>query len=167
LAWLMWDADVANEAASEMVGRGLQAISIAADVANVAQVEAAVAAVTKEFGLSPNVLVNNAGVVRARHDPQDDDGAVERSLDHSLHRSLQLSSGCPRWHEKPGLWPHDHDGFICWSCRHDRTDQLRHCKGWAGGFHVLGSKKNWPVTNILANAIAPVANTRMTETLRK
>jgi len=159
------DADVANEAATEMVGRGLKAIGVVADVSRVDQVESAVAAVTKEFGLSPNVLVNNAGVVRAA----------------MIHKMTM-----EQWNEV--LTVHCTGAFNCLRAVLDgmksqgfgRMISLTSSGGLAGtigqinygtakaglmGF-TFSAAKELARYNILCNAIAPVANTRMTETVR-
>ena len=63
VAVLDLDAAAAAETAQRIAGNGGRALAVAADVADEAQVTAAVARVTEELG-APTVLVNNAGVLR-------------------------------------------------------------------------------------------------------
>ena len=159
------DSDVAEQAASEMKGEGLSAVGISADVTKVEDVEAAVVTVTREFGVSPNVLVNNAGIVRA---------------------AMISKMTMEQWNEV--LAVHCTGAFNCLRAVLDgmktqgfgRMITLTSSAGLAGtigqinygtakgglvGF-TFSAAKELARYNILCNAIAPVANTRMTETVR-
>jgi 3-oxoacyl-[acyl-carrier protein] reductase len=159
------DADVASDAAKEMVGRGLKAVGIGADVSDAAQVEAAVAAVTKAFGLSPNVLVNNAGVVRA--------AMIDKMTIEQWNEVLDVhctgAFNCLR----AVLDGMKSQGFgrmitmVSSAGLVGTIGQINYgtAKGGLVGF-TFSAAKELARFNILANAIAPVANTRMTETVR-
>jgi len=159
------DAEVATEVATKMVDRGLQAIGLACDVSKVDEVDSAVAAVTREFGLGPNVLVNNAGVVRA-----------------AMIQKMTME----QWNEV--LAVHCTGAFNCLRAVLDgmksqgfgRMISLTSSGGLAGtigqinygtakaglmGF-TFSAAKELARYNILSNAIAPLANTRMTEAVR-
>ena len=65
-----------------------------------------------EAELGPiDVLVNNAGITRDAHVPQDDAAAVERGHRHQPHRPLQHDASGLERHARPQFRPH-HQHFL-------------------------------------------------------
>jgi 3-oxoacyl-[acyl-carrier protein] reductase len=156
---------VAEEVAAELTRAGHGAIALQADVSKRDQVDVAVAKAKQAFGDPVNVLVNNAGVVRAamirNMTPEQWDevmavhctgafnclqAVVDDMIERKFGRIISLTSS-------GGL-----SGAI---------GQINYGTAKAGlmGF-TFSAARELARYNILANAIAPVANTRMTETVR-
>jgi 3-oxoacyl-[acyl-carrier protein] reductase len=159
------ELDVARETAGELEKAGCKAIALQADVSKPDQVRAAVAKTKESFGDPVDVLVNNAGVVRAA----------------MIHKMTS-----EQWDEVMDV--HCKGAFNCLQAvvgdmmerKFGRIISLTSSGGLAGaigqinygtakaglmGF-TFSAARELARYNILANAIAPVANTRMTETVR-
>lgn len=159
------ELDVAEQAAGELKAAGHQVVALQANVAKRDEVDAAVAEAKRALGDPVNVLVNNAGVVRAamihKMTPEQWSevldvhctgafnclqAVVGDMMERSFGRVISLTSS-------GGL-----AGAI---------GQINYGTAKAGlmGF-TFSAARELARYNILANAIAPVANTRMTETVR-
>ena len=77
----------AEELASEIKGRGRQAIAVQADVSDPAQVAALFEAAEKAFG-GVDVLVNNAGIMKLASLAQSDDALIDSQLGINLKGTI-------------------------------------------------------------------------------
>lgn len=159
------DAEAAEAVAAALRNRGLAAVGLTADVARRDQVDEAVARTAALLGSPVEILVNNAGVVRPamipKMTPEQWQGVLNVHLNGAFN-CLQAVIG-PMMERKWGRIINitSAAGLV------GTIGQINYGVAKAG---ILGFTKSiareMARYNILANAIAPLAATRMTETVR-
>jgi 3-oxoacyl-[acyl-carrier protein] reductase len=158
------DADAARRVANEIVGRGGLAIGVAADVT---EPEDVAVAVEKASNLGPalNIVINNAGVVRPAMLPDLDEDAFRLVVDVHLHGTYRVLRAA-----LPHL-PDDGTGRVINSTSAagliGTIGQANYGAAKAG---IVGLTKSaareLAKRGITVNAVAPLAATAMTETVR-
>jgi 3-oxoacyl-[acyl-carrier protein] reductase len=158
------DADAARRVANEIVGRGGLAIGVAADVT---QPDDVAIAVEKASNLGPalNIVINNAGIVRPAMLPDLDEDAFRLVVDVHLHGTYRVLRAA-----LPHL-PDDGTGRVINSSSAaglvGTIGQANYAAAKAG---IVGLTKSaareLAKRRITVNAVAPLAATAMTETVR-
>jgi 3-oxoacyl-[acyl-carrier protein] reductase len=158
------DADAAEAVASAIDGSGGRAIGVGADVTDADAVQAAVGR-TADLGVALHIVVNNAGVVRAAMLPDLDEEMFASVVDvHLMGTYRVLRAALPRL-------PDDGTGRIINSTSAaGLVGTIGQANYAAAKAAIVGLTKSaareLAKRSITVNAIAPLAATAMTETVR-
>lgn len=157
------DSDVATETAAEIRELGVEAIGIAADVSDEAEVEAMVETATEKLG-PIDILVNNAGVGDAGPflDEANDD-TFDLNLDVHLYGSLNCTRAVI-----DGMVDQGYGKIVNITSIHTKNGVGMSPAYDVGKFSLLGLTKSLALElgrdGVRVNAVAPGwVNTRMTE----
>lgn len=164
VAVLDFDLGAAEEVAGEIEAAGGTAVGVGADVADRGTVRAAVA-LAAELGDAIHIVVNNAGITRPAMFPKLDDASFRAVIDTHLIGTYTVSQ------EALGHLPDDGRGRIINSTSAaglvGTIGQANYAAAKAG---IVGLTKSLARElarrAITVNAVAPLAATAMTETVR-